>query len=204
MRGHTIFAFGIIAALVFSWTLQPDGVWAQQALGRPALSDVALQRIANRVASQETVISEAMQERLRQRCVAAQALLLQAGEASATAEDSTQLAYGAVIARLSVLRSRLTTQGVDVPDVQVHISTFKEKYDIYKEKLATHQLALSDAYSLDCQADPAAFSAALQEARQALGEATQARNEAAMYVDNDIQGYLSQLRSTIDQQAGDR
>jgi hypothetical protein len=154
-------------------------------------------RLDKRKADLKTKLSAAEQTRLKTKCKSTQGNLSSLSGRIKGVETSRTEVYGGLVARLSILASRLQNQGIDHNPVQTNIDELKVKIATFNTDLAAYKQAVEDLKNMDCAADPVAYKASLETARSALAKLKDDSKAIHTYVNESIKPTLQEVRSKL-------
>lgn len=159
-------------------------------------------RAQERVTQLKTKLTAAETARIKQKCANSQGKLQSLDGRINGIQSSRSQVYDATIARLSLLAERLKQQGIDATQMQTHIDRLKALIATYKTDLDTYKTAVQDASAIGCVDDPAAFKAALEQARTAQASVYKDVGAIRTYVQNDVKTYVGGLRTQLKAKEG--
>jgi hypothetical protein len=168
---------------------------------KPVLSESEKKDLASRLQKRKdelkTKLNAVEQQRIKTKCTNSQGKLSSvAGKVNGIETSRTEV-YGGLVARLSLLSSRLQNQGVDNTALQTTIDGLKAKIDVFNTDLATYKQAVTDLRAMDCVADPVAYKASLDAARAALVKLQEDAKAVRAYVTDTVKPTLAQIRKQL-------
>lgn len=156
------------------------------------------QRFEKRKAEfKDKLFSGAKELRLKNRCKAAQGLVKGPQARAKSIKISRDKVYGNMQTRLDSMVEKLKTKGVDTTTLESQITELKSLITKFNEDLATYTLAVDDLVAMDCEADPDAFKAALEEARTLRGGLKDSGAAIRAYVKETIKPTLVEIRKQL-------
>jgi TolA-binding protein len=155
------------------------------------------ERIADLKAAFKTKLTTVQQTRIKNRCIAAQAIVTKLISRVETVETNRGKLHTNLLERLNTLKSKVEAAGVDTHDIATEITALEALIDTMNNDLASYKQAVIDLSELDCEMDPTAFQAAL-EATRTLRQ-TVATDAAAIrsYVKDTIKPTLEAIRTAL-------
>lgn len=154
------------------------------------------ERLATRKAAQATRLTTAQTARLKGRCVAAQAKLMNLGKQAQTHTGGRLTAYQATQTKLTALAEKLSDK-VSTNDLEAALSELSTKITAFETASATYWQTLADLVEVDCTTDPTGFRASLdtvKSERTATGDAAKA---VRAHLKDVIKPLLQDIRSTL-------
>ena len=103
-----------------------------------------------------------------------------------------------MLGNLNKLQTKLSGQGVDTTQLAAEITALKEKIDTFNNDLGAYRETLSDIANMDCEADPSAFKASLDQARESLKKVHADAVDIRTYVKDTIKPTLQTIRSGLE------
>jgi len=156
-----------------------------------------LDRLNKRKTELKIKLTTAAKTRLQNRCKAAQGLLSSLEGRIKGIETSRTQVYGNLEERLEKLSAKLKEAGLDTTTLDSQLETLSQKIDIFETDLAAYKQAVADLAAMDCEADPEAFKASLEEARTLRLKLHQSSLDIRIYVKETIKPTLAQLREQL-------
>jgi len=137
------------------------------------------------------------QDRLKQRCKAAQAVVATLNTRFGKSVTTRSNAYDNLVRHLTDIIAKLKAKNVDTTKLEQEKTTLEAKISTYKADLAKYKEALSDLKDVDCVADPTAFKAALESARTAHQALVADTAAIKSYVVDTIKVTLHDIRAQL-------
>jgi hypothetical protein len=146
--------------------------------------------------AKETLTAEA-KARISARCVAAQAVVKNKIANNETITTTRETAYEEIIGNLQGVVTAASAQTADVADLQANISVLQAKIVSFKTANTTYQQALTDLNLMDCKADPSAFKATLQAAREDQLAVFTSAKDIRNYLNDTVKVTLKALKTKL-------
>lgn len=112
----------------------------------------------------------------------------------ATAREN---AHKQISERVDAIIAKLQAANIDTAALEAVRASIQEQGATVSEQLAAYQLALSDLSEMDCEADPEAFGAALEEARELSMQLRQSAFDFRQAAKEELRTLLQQARSQL-------
>lgn len=154
------------------------------------------QRIEQRKTTRQTRLSNAQSNRLRNRCKAAQTVLVAHLQKVETVESNRTKSYEKIQSRLDSLVQGVGTQ-VDTTELQAAVTSLKDKIDAFKASVNAYKETVSDVSGMDCTADPAGFRASLDTAKVERGELLQEATGIRIFIQQTVKPALQEVRTSL-------
>lgn len=154
-------------------------------------------RLQSRVADMKTKLTTAQQEKLKVKCKSAQGIITSVGNKAEKAQTARTQAYGAVVANLSTLSTKLKAAGIDTTTLQSEIDTLKSKINTYNTDVANYKQVVADLSTMNCVQDPTSFQASLDAARAALNTVRTDATATRDYIKNTVKPTLETLKKQL-------
>lgn len=148
-------------------------------------------------------LSNAQKNRLQTRCKSSQGKLRSVEGRINGIETSRNQVYGNLVDRLKDLSAKLQTKNVDTADLDEQILSLEEQVATFKANLAEYKQAVSDLAAMDCESDPEAFKAALEQARTLRATLFESGQNIKAYVRETIKPTLVTIRTALAAQETD-
>jgi hypothetical protein len=158
-----------------------------------------LERLEVRKQKHQLRLSFAEERRLNMRCKASQGKMRSLEGRIQGIETSRTRVYGNLLSRLNSLAERLEAQGLDVAELNEHVGELGEMIDEFNAQLAEYKQVVADMAAMDCEEDPEAFKASLEEARVLLGDLRNHSREVRAYVLETIKPTLQALKAQLEE-----
>lgn len=123
------------------------------------------QRLAKREATYKVTLTPADRQRLATACVVSQSALGALKAKDATSADNRRRIYEDLATQLANFVNDLSLQKISLSDLNSAKENYFQAANKYLADAQIYRTALSDAYSMDCAADPLGFKASLSEVR---------------------------------------
>lgn len=136
-------------------------------------------------------------DRLKLRCSVSQTALKNVQTRVEPVQEKRVNAYKEVNAALTELVTVLEEADIDVTDLKAQATVFKEKTDALVVEIDAYKQAVSDAAELDCNADPLALTAAIQEGRNRLTTIVSSVPDIREHVDNLLKPSLQKVKADL-------
>ncbi len=147
-------------------------------------------------------LSNAQKTRLQARCKNAQGKLSAVEGRIQGIETSRNEVYGNLVGHLTELSSKLKAKGIDTSQLDMQIVQLEERIAAFKTEFAEYKQAVADLAEMDCEADPEAFKAALEDARSHRKTLHETGQNIRKYVTETIKLTLAVLRAELAAKAG--
>lgn len=143
-------------------------------------------------------LTENEKEHLKTKCKPAQSIVAKTHTRFGNSVTTRTQAYTELTKILNNLKTKLKDKGVDTAELEAEITELSTKITTYSTDLAAYKQKLSDLKSLDCQADPTAFEAALTDARTARDKLITDIKAIRTYVKDTIKPTLQKIRTSLE------
>ncbi len=141
-----------------------------------ATDETIADRITKYKAKKTDKLAAFQERRIMTRCKAAQGLLVSVHERTVTAVKNRQTTYQAVQEKLDTLIDKLQAANIDTASLEAAREDISVEVENLRISFEEYQTLLSDLSLMECEADPTAFKAALDLARE---ETVAIRDQAA-------------------------
>lgn len=175
-------------------TQAPAGESDQQTLRQENLQA----RIAERKLNRSIALNEADKQRVAARCSAAQGKIRSLEGKVQGIETSRRQVYSNLLSKLNNVAEKLSAAGIDTVDLESQIAEVNTQIDDFYVLLADYKQAVADLGALDCQADPEAFKATLEAARESQSSLRQAAQAIRQSFTNTISQTLQGIRQQLE------
>jgi uncharacterized coiled-coil protein SlyX len=155
------------------------------------------ERLEARKEKYQLRLTFAQEQRLKSRCKASQGKIRSLEGRIKGIETSRSQVYGNLLERLTVLSSRLDEQGYNVSTLNEQLIDLQINIDTFNVQLENYKTAVSDLAEMDCESNPEAFKASLEEARESLNELKTSSNDIRTYMKGTLKTILQQIRSEL-------
>lgn len=145
----------------------------------------------------KTRLTNVQTNRLQSRCKNSQGTLRSVEGRIKGIETSRHQVYGNLIDHLKNLSSKLNTQDIDTTQLDEQIKFLEEKIASFRAALDEYKQAVSDLADMDCEADPEAFQAALEQARDLRKTLFTSGQEVKQDVRETIKPTLAAIRAEL-------
>lgn len=156
-------------------------------------------RLEKRKTDRNTRLDFARQARLTNRCKAAQGGLSNISGRIKGLETSRSKVYENLVVRLDKLSERLKTNNVDTAELDRQLAELNNLVETFDTNLAEYSQSAADLAVMDCVADPVAFQASLETAREARALSSENAKAIKAYLANTIKPTLQQLKQQFAQ-----
>lgn len=156
-------------------------------------------RLEKRKADRNTRLDFARQARLKNRCKAAQGGLSNISGRIKGLETSRSKVYENLVVRLDKLSERLKTNNLDTAELDRQLAELNNLVETFDTNLAEYSQSAADLAIMDCVADPVAFQASLETAREARALSSENAKAIKAYLANTIKPTLQQLKQQFAQ-----
>lgn len=190
--------FGGVAAVEDNTTTTDDDkVITQQTEETNEDKPTLAERLEARKAALQLRLSFAEQQRLKLRCKGAQGLISPLAGRIQGIETSRTQVHEHLLDRLEKLSERLADRGVDVTTLNTQIDELETKIETFKTDLEEYKQAVADLKDMDCVADPDAFKASLETARNLRAKLKQDVVDIRTYLNDTIKPTLKAIREQL-------
>lgn len=110
-------------------------------------------------------LSEKETKRLASRCAVAQKNLAKISIRLKNRSTKITRKYDLIELHLAAVQKRLSNQQIDTSIIDLLLANFSKSTSEYEVALSNYQLALDDAVTVDCAAEPLGFKALLEDVR---------------------------------------
>ena len=155
-------------------------------------------RLAEKKAKLAEKISAAEQAKLKSRCKSAQGKLTSTSSRIKGVKGSREKVYGNLVERLTKLSAKIKAKGLDTSTLDSQIADLKEMIDTFKANMTEYEQTIADLVAMDCAADPEAFKAALESARDGREALVSEAKAIKDYVNNTIKPTLKDLKKQLE------
>lgn len=143
------------------------------------------------------LLNGAAETKLKNRCKAAQGLIKGPQARAKSIKTSREAVYGALTDHLDKLVTKLQAKGADTTKLEADITGLQNLIDAFYDSLETYTLAVNDLVAMDCEADPDAFKAALEDAREQRAGLKDLTVEIRDYLKNTVKPTLLDIRKDL-------
>lgn len=191
-----VFTFGIVAANENDDT---SNTAAEQTTKDPDTTAAGIkERLEKKKAELKTKLAAAEQQRIKTKCKTAQGVVKTLGTRVKGTETSRAAVHKNSVDRLTKLAEKLKSKGVDTAQLESQIATLQTKVDTFKTDMTNYKQAVSDLASVDCTTDPAAFKAALENARSLREKLSKDVADVRAYINETIKPTLKTIRAQLE------
>ncbi len=141
----------------------------------------------------QTQSSKAELDKLKLRCSVAQEKLKTLAEKASATQEKRVKTYNNINSTLDELKVVLKEKNIDITTLETQSKDLKSKTDTFALDMANYKQALEDSANSDCQTDPLAVKASLEEARNYRVKLAQEVEDIKNYVTNVITITLKQI-----------
>jgi len=142
-------------------------------------------------------IDDATKKRVALKCKPAQALVGAADKVDKANIIPRQSSYKKIVEKVQKLIDRLKADGKDTAAIEAALTTLSQKIDAFNADVTAYQQTISDLKELDCTADPAAFQAALLEARTQRETARTAAIDIRTFINSTLKTALQAVKTSL-------
>lgn len=154
-------------------------------------------RLKQRKELLKTRLSTAQKTRIQNKCKNSQGHLGRLKGKIHGLETSRGQVYDNLLNRLEKFSAKLTDKGLDSTELDANIVTLKEKIETFNTNLANYKQAVADLAEMDCEADPEAFQASLDTARDLRQTLHESGQDIRTFVKETIKQTLKDIRAQI-------
>lgn len=154
-------------------------------------------RLQQRKDALKVRLNTAQKTRLQASCKNAQGKLQSVAGRINGIETSRNEVYGHMIEHLEELSTKLKAKNVDTVTLDEQINALKDQMAAFKTSLTEYKQAVVDLAAMDCQADPEAFKASLDQAREFRKTLHVSGQNIRMYVKETIKPTLVTIRAEL-------
>lgn len=197
-RGKILMTLLLLPAAIIVPALSLESHYATSTQAQNQPTTEQQQRITNYRAALGREIRENEQNQIRLRCGVAQANAKTLSTRLARVRDARFAAYDKILKDLNALLGRLENQAYETTALQENINTLQGKVDSFKTNMTNYYNAVNDMATMDCNADPVGFIAAVEAARKAHALVLPEITDIRTYVTNTIKPTLAQVREQIE------
>lgn len=160
-------------------------------------TDTLAERLANRKDKMKTRLQNFEKLRLQNRCKAAQGRTSSLEGRIKGIETSRTQVYDNLLSRLKKVSEKLDASDQDVTELESQIVVLDEKIANFYTDLAAYKQAVTDLIAMDCESDPEAFKASLEEARELRKILRASGEEIRAYLKETIKPTLVELKKSL-------
>ncbi len=142
-------------------------------------------------------VTAAEKLKIQQKCKASQGNLSSLKGRITGIDTSRTNVYAALNDRFTKLVEKLKSAGADTAELESEIAILNTKIETFKTDLEDYKLAVSDLAAMDCAADPVAFKASLESARNARTKLKSDTADIKTYVNDTIKPTLKKIRTQL-------
>jgi len=142
-------------------------------------------------------ITTSQQDHIKLRCLAVQSNVKTYALRIGTIKTDREEAYDTILAKLNKLNKGLKAQAYDTTEFESDIAVLQGHVDEFKSAMKSYKQVVEDMTEIDCTKDPAAFKAALEEARRLHLELIGTIQTIRADLVNTIKTSLRQLREDL-------
>jgi hypothetical protein len=190
-----VFVFGNVGA---EEDTDDDSQTSSSSEGSGSKKKTLEERIAERKAKLEEKLTALQEARLKNRCKSAQGKINQVENRINGIKTSRGKIYGNLTDRLKKLVEKLKLADVDTTKLESQITELETKITAFNTAVTDYETAVSDLVAMDCEADPEAFKASLEEARTLRETVVTAAKDIRMYVKETIKPTLQTIRKELE------
>jgi hypothetical protein len=162
------------------------------------------ERLEKRKTEFKVNLQAAEKTRIELKCKSAQGVITSVNKRSDSAGTARINAYTKLDTKLSGLITKVEAAGVDTTALKSEQTTLQTKITTFKTDLASYKQAVKDLADMDCKADPTAFKASLDSARDLREKLRTDVVDIRDYVKNTIKPTLQTVRKALaDKKAAD-
>lgn len=111
--------------------------------------------------------------------------------------DNRQEKYTKISTKLADVSAKLKAAGADTTELETAIAGMETKVTEVNTTIEAYNTSLSDLASMDCEADPSGFKAALDQARSQRTDTVLMTGTVKIYVNETIKPILQSLRTSL-------
>jgi hypothetical protein len=112
--------------------------------------------------------------------------------------------YNLIDLHLTAVQKRLVSGGVDTSIIDLLLTSFQRLSKEHQQAFASYQLALDDATTIDCVADPQAFKALIEDVRTKRQEFVNSINAIKDFSGADLKTSFDALRKRLNTRSLER
>lgn len=137
-----------------------------QAASSVSVSSSMEERIAQSKATLKLQLSTAQNQKIAQKCSAAQTIIKNVEASYKISADKRQQVYTDLSTQITTDIRKLQSQGEDIISLKAAQEQFDASISYYLADTSTYKTALDDIVNMDCAKDPLGFESVLTNARQ--------------------------------------
>lgn len=160
-------------------------------------------RLERRKARLEARLDEAQKLRLQAVCRGAQGKLKSVEARVKGIQTRRTTVYGNLLERLENLSTKLKAADVDTAEYDKQVAELSAMIAAFSEHLEGYTQAVSDMVAMDCEADPEAFHASLQAARDLRSDLIKEAQSIRKYLTGTIRETLTGIRQQLGNDSGE-
>jgi len=166
-----------------------------------AQADSRQERIEKYKANLKETPTKSQLERLKLRCSVSQTALGNLQTRLTSTQKKREAVYNTVQTKLDNLITVLEEKEVELTDLKAQTNQYKKKTTTFNTNLEAYKQAVEDAAELDCNTDPLALQAAIQEGRNRLTKLVSSVNDIRSHINNVLKPSLLNVKEDLKTQA---
>jgi len=164
---------------------------------RQGLGDTREKRVEAYKDKLRTNLNQSEQNKLKATCASAQGNIKSLTSRINNFSSKRATVFENLKTKMTNLLTRLETSGVDTSSLLAPLTGLQTQVQDFSTDLDDYQIILTDLSEMDCTADPTAFKAALEEAREKRVELKQQTDTIKAYFAETIKPILQTIKSDL-------
>jgi hypothetical protein len=160
-------------------------------------TDGAKERLEALKSKRAERITKAEEARLKAGCRASQGKISTAQTRFNKIRSNRKSTYKEIEDKLSRLSERLVAAGVDTAAFDAALADIRMKIQEFSEVASSYDQTLADLAAMDCTADPEAFKAALESAREDREALVAKAEELKTYIKTTVRAVIEELKAAL-------
>ena len=146
-------------------------------------------------------LAEAQAKRIATKCKVAQGKITVLRARSKNIVTNRKAVYKEIGEKLNNLVSRFQASGLDTTKLETAMTDIKADLVDLNTDMDSYDTVLSDLETMDCEADPDAFSATLSSARELQAQLRDKAKSFRSLTTNELKTIITELRTQLEQQS---
>jgi hypothetical protein len=156
------------------------------------------ERLQSYKEKQQQTLAEAQSKRIVARCKSAQVKVASLRTRVTTVVETRKAVYEKIDARLTELLVKLQKAGIVTTGYETAQKDIKVDLASLSESMETYGTVLDDLVAMDCAADPEAFKAALESARETQKELREKSQEFRLFATTQLKTIMQEVRAQLE------